>query len=252
MPRAPSPPTPSPLEDDALAPPSLCQRALRALRRRVVGMRNTTLGSIALLAVLRMVACEPVRIEGASMEATLLHGERALVAKYAYGLTPYGMSDSLVRWSTPRPGDVVILRSTTADAAIFVKRVIGIPGDTIEFRGDRPYRNGEALRVGALGPCAVELQHRVDERCERYAEEVSGRRFEITQSSRFRGDDSSAPVRVPKGHIYVLGDHRDESLDSRALGPVPLSRVRGRVERIYRSQRDDGSSRDDRRFQRVE
>lgn len=210
-----------------------------------------TIGSAILLAMfIRIVLFEAFEIEGPSMEPTLLDGDRVIVSKFAYGLTVYFVEDAVATWSTPELGDVVILTSTAADKAVIVKRVVGVPGDVIEFKGDLAYRNGEPLRVREVGPCDAPSQKHPDPSCRIYEERVGDKTFHISQSEHFDGYYESRRVVVPDGHVYVLGDHRDESRDSRAVGPIPARRVKGRVEAIYLSVGTDGV-RTDRIFQSV-
>jgi signal peptidase I len=212
---------------------------------------STVTFAVAIALLIRMVACEPFQIEGPSMEPSLLDGDRVIVSKFAYGLTLYFVEEALVTWSIPELGDVVILTSTAADRAVIVKRVVGLPGDVIEFKGDRAFRNGEPLRVSEVGHCAPGEQKHADPSCRVYEERVGDHSFHISQSAHFDGYYESRRVVVPDGHVYVLGDHRDESRDSRAVGPIPASRVKGRVETIYLSVSGSGRVRTDRIFQSV-
>ena len=217
---------------------------------------RSTLGTVtfavAIALLIRMVACEPFQIEGPSMEPSLLNGDRVIVSKFAYGLTIYFVEEALVTWALPELGDVVILTSTAADKAVIVKRVVGLPGDVIEFKGDSAYRNGEPLRVREVGHCRPAEQRHADPSCRVYEERVGDHTFAISQSAHFDGYYESRRVVVPEGHVYVLGDHRDESRDSRAVGTIPASRVKGRVEAIYLSISDSGSVRTDRVFSSVQ
>lgn len=232
-------PSDAPAQDEAKKPPESLRSTF-----------GTVFFAVAIALLIRMVACEPFQIEGPSMEPTLLDGDRVIVSKFAYGLTVYFVEDAVATWSTPELGDVVILTSTAADKAVIVKRVVGVPGDVIEFKGDLAYRNGEPLRVREVGPCDAQSQKHPDPSCRIYEERVGDKTFHISQSEHFDGYYESRRVVVPDGHVYVLGDHRDESRDSRAVGPIPARRVKGRVEAIYLSVGTDGV-RTDRIFQSV-
>jgi signal peptidase I len=190
-----------------------------------------TIGSAILLAMfIRIVLFEAFEIEGPSMEPTLLNGDRVVVSKFSYGLFLPFMNEAVVSWGKPDAGDVVIVRSPRDNVDI-VKRVIGLPGDTIELRDGVIYRNGTAVPHVSQGPC----RDRPDAGpfgCEWVEEQVGDHTYRIS-----RNLDSirttRAALTVEDGRIYVLGDHRDRSNDSRALGTIPIARVKGQVLSIY-------------------
>ncbi|MBC7171065.1 MAG: signal peptidase I, partial [Polyangiaceae bacterium] len=113
------------------------------------------------------------------------------------------------------------------DGLDLVKRVIGVAGDRIDVRDGRIYRNGTLIREEAVGPCAPESMLEDDPTCEWYEEELDGRRYRTSRSPDFFEYELS--VAVPPGHVFVMGDHRDRSNDSRAFGSIPITRLRGRV-----------------------
>jgi signal peptidase I len=190
-----------------------------------------TIGSAILLAMfIRIVLFEAFEIEGPSMEPTLLNGDRVVVAKFSYGLFLPFMNEAILSWGLPNAGDVVIVRSPRDNVDI-VKRVVGLPGDTIELREGVIYRNGTAIPNAGQGSC----RDRPDSGpfgCEWVEEKIGDHTYRIS-----RNLDSirttRAPITVEPDHIYVLGDHRDRSNDSRALGTIPASRIKGHVLSIY-------------------
>ena len=187
----------------------------------------TLLVSVALAIVVRVGIAQAYEVDGPSMEPTLLTGEKLLVARCAYGLALPGVEETVVSWSLPAVGDVVILASPQDPTEDLVKRVIGLPGDVVEVRNDVIYRNGEALTFA--GPHACE-PNRFGSRyrsCETFTEHNADHRWSVSHSLEW--GQTLQPVRVPEGHIYVLGDHRTRSNDSRSFGPVRASLLRGRV-----------------------
>ncbi len=162
-------------------------------------------------------------VEGPSMEPTLENGERVLVVKYPFGLTLPVAEEAVVTWSAPERGDVVILASPI-DGTDLVKRVIGLPGDEIEVRRNVVYLNGQALATGRTGRC----DELAGEPCE-WREEQHGEHAWRTRFSPGAEPDTELPMIVPEGYVFVMGDHRDRSNDSRYFGAVPVSRLRGRV-----------------------
>jgi signal peptidase I len=202
-----------------------------------------TIGGAVLLAVfIRIVLFEAFEIDGPSMEPTLLNGDRVVVAKMLYGLFLPKTHEAVLTWGEPELGDVVIVHSPFDDVDI-VKRVMGVPGDTVQQREDGFYRNGERVPREELGPCAEDEQ--LDppfsdfEECMVYEETVAGRSFRISDSG--QPERVGPPVTVPPGHIYVRGDHRDRSNDSTNphIGAVPIERVKGRALFIYLSCEDE-------------
>jgi len=204
-------------------------------------------GAILLAFFIRIVLFEAFEIDGPSMEPTLLDGDRVVVAKYMYGLFLPFTNEAILTWGTPTAGDVVIVHSP-ADNIDIVKRVIGTLGDVLEMRDDVVYRNDEPLLVRIAGPCEYPV---VYDECE-WVEEHMGSHHWHTSRSSLSVPDSFERVTVPEGHIFVLGDHRDRSNDSRAprVGMIPVSRVKGRALAIYWSS--GGGIRWDRVFSGVD
>lgn len=194
-----------------------------------------TVGSALLIAILiRILVFELFEIDGPSMEATLLHEDRVVVLKYTYGLWLPTQTHALTTWSHPEPGDVIILNSPMDDQDL-VKRVVGVPGDVIEVRDGIVIRNGVEIPQRDLGPCPEDQQREPVFDCHVYEERLNGHVYRTTRAS--FGRDTLGPVTVPAGHVYVLGDHRDRSNDSREprVGPIPFSRVKGRAVMVLAS-----------------
>ncbi len=208
-----------------------------------------TIGGAVLLALfIRIVLFEAFEIDGPSMEPTLLNGDRVVVAKFLYGLFLPFTNEAVLTWGLPNVGDVVIVRSPFDNIDI-VKRVIGVPGDQLEMRDDVVYRNGDPILRRVVGPCHGD-QMEVQDECE-WVEEGVGDHTWNTSHSTYSVPDTFEPVTVPPGHIFVMGDHRDRSNDSRnpRVGMIPASRVKGRALAIYWS--NEGDIRWDRIFDSV-
>lgn len=187
-------------------------------------------GAVILALVIRTCLLEAFEIEGPSMEPTLLNGDRVLVAKFPFGLFLPLTDHAVATWGSPVPGDVVIVKSPF-DGVDIVKRVIGVGGDHIEVRGGIVYRNGDPLPIEDRGECMTGTGS-ANPRCRWTRSVVAGHPF-LTSASRV--PDEGAPTDVPPGYIYVLGDHRDASNDSRnpGVGAIPINRVKGRAMSIY-------------------
>lgn len=199
-----------------------------------------TIGGAVLLAIfIRIVLFEAFEIEGPSMEPTLLNGDRVVVAKFMYGLFLPFTTEAVATWGEPEPGDVVIVKSPADDIDI-VKRVVGIAGDTIEIRQDVIHRNGTAIPTERVGECedygdrdALDVNA-----CEWVRETLEGTSY-LTSHSIDTAPSNHPPVTIPEGHVYIMGDHRDRSNDSRFFGYVPIDRVKGEALVIYWSSDHD-------------
>jgi signal peptidase I len=173
--------------------------------------------ALVLGALLRGVALQASKIPSASMLPTLQIGDYVLVQPLRYGLRlPWG--GWLLRWASPQPGDVVVFSHPREPSQDFVKRVVAVGGERVEIRDKRLLVDGVPRDI----PGAVFIEGR-----------------EGVPMHEVR--DNFGPVWVPPGHVFVLGDNRDQSVDSRFWGFVSVDDVRGKANRIYWSMdADDG------------
>ncbi|MCS6891688.1 MAG: signal peptidase I [Rhodovarius sp.] len=204
----------------------------------------------ALIAIgIRTVAFEPFNIPSGSMIPTLLVGDYLFVSKYSYGYSRHSLpfSPNLFRgriWGAlPARGDVAVFKLPRDPRQDYIKRIIGLPGDRIQVIRGVLHINGEAVRRDPLGPYVVEGDGpRITVRLFR---EVlpGGRSYRIIEQTDEGPLDDTPEFVVPPGHVFAMGDNRDNSLDSRvasAVGPIPLENLVGRAEFIFFSI--DGSA----------
>lgn len=158
-----------------------------------------------------------------SMKPTILEGDRIFINKIAYDLKfPFTLW-RLAQWKDPEWGDVVVLRSPE-DGKRLVKRVVGLPGDLIEIRGNHLFRNGEPAVYRVLPPDDV-ADLDMEPAPALYTERVDGREHPIMILG--NGLHPPQPFHVPDGKFFVMGDNRNNSRDSRYFGPVDRSAILG-------------------------
>jgi len=216
-----------PRDDDRTIPEPMRPAQPPSHVERLWDLAKTLVVSLSLAVAVRVGIAQAYEVDGPSMEPTLLTGEKLFVARCAYGLALPWLSDALVSWALPEVGSVVILASPQDPREDLVKRVIGLPGDLIEVRDDIVYRNGNQLPLEGPHACPPSRFRSRYATCETYTESSEAHHWSITRSLEW--GQSLPPVRVPRDHIYVLGDHRTRSNDSRAFGPVRASLLRGKV-----------------------
>jgi signal peptidase I len=208
-------------------PPPVAPSSPRSATRENLG---TFVVALAAALSIRTGVAQAYEVDGPSMEPTVFQGERVVALRCAYGLSLPFVTDAVVMWSSPAVGDVVIIESPAEDRADLVKRVVGVEGDVIAIEDGVVMRNGEPFESVVEGRCDPDREIERSADCLLTREEDdAGARSWLTSRSEPSVLESMAPVEVPAGHVFVMGDHRDRSNDSRRLGPIPVTRVRGRV-----------------------
>lgn len=164
-----------------------------------------------------------------SMKPSIIEGDRIVVNKLAYDLKLPFAGWQVMDWGSPRAGDVIVFWAPDTGIRL-VKRVVGVPGDRIEMRANVLYVNDRALDYGPLDP-AVSLQVQEYER--RTAKFGSERLGLVTHPVMLTPGklsmDSFGPVTVKTGTVFVMGDNRDNSKDSRYFGAVPRKLILGKA-----------------------
>jgi len=208
--------------------------------------------AILTVLLIRSVLAEPFRIPSGSMVPTLAIGDHILVTKYSYGLRWPITRVPLTELKAPDRGDVVVFifpessegtLSHWVDVPFppfntldYVKRVVGLPGETIEVRDNVVYIDGvHQERVH------IEKYDFVDDRCRsiptrEFEEDLDGVKHAVLNATRYglrMGD--YGPTTVPDNHVFVMGDNRDHSADSRVWGMVPFRNIKGKARRIWLS-----------------
>jgi len=181
---------------------------------------------LVLMAIFRSALADWNVVPTGSMKPTIVEGDRILVNKLAYDLKIPLTHISLHRFADPMRGDIVVFDSRAA-ATRLVKRVIGLPGDTVQMRDNRLTINGIAARYSG-----IEYEPDATFAIESYLN--MSHRIELAPAgaSRF---STFGPVTVPRDHYPVLGDNRDNSADSRYYGFIPRDEIVGNAKTIVLS-----------------
>jgi signal peptidase I len=192
--------------------------------------------------VIRTFMFEPFFIPSGSMVPTLLVGDYVFVAKYEYGYTHFSFpfspdffSGRIPNWA-PKRGDVVVFRLPRDTTVDYVKRVIGLPGDTIQVTGGQLIINGTQVPRAEAGNYTDDSDGTPVE-SGRYMESLPGGKTHVILKQTDAGFMNNTPVyTVPPGDLFMMGDNRDDSLDSRVLddvGYVPIENVLGPAKIIF-------------------
>lgn len=188
-----------------------------------------------ILAVLlfRTFLLEPFRIPSGSMMPTLLVGDFILVNKFSYGLRLPVLNTRILATGEPRRGDVFVFRYPKDPGQDYIKRVVGLPGDTIEYRNKTLFVNGVQVAETPLGAYTGPTEPgRSNAGVELKGENLDGVEHQILETSGVWVGHEGRWI-VPAGHYFAMGDNRDNSADSRFWGFVPEQNLVGKAFMIW-------------------
>jgi signal peptidase I len=198
----------------------------------------------------RTFAFEPFNIPSGSMIPTLLIGDYLFVSKFSYGYSRYSIAwnaplfDGRIGGPPPQRGDVAVFKLPSDPSVDYIKRVIGLPGDTVQMIGGRLHINGQQVKrervEDYVSRDALGRQIKTAQYVETLPEGVT---HKILEESDHGSLDDTPVYKVPDGHYFMMGDNRDNSLDSRVsgmVGFVPVENFVGRAQFLFFSL-DEGA-----------
>lgn len=203
---------------------------------------KTALWAILIALVIRSVFFEPFHIPSGSMKPTLLEGDYLFVNKPAYGYSrfsfPFGIApiEGRVWAKEPQRGDVIVFALPTQTGISYIKRLVGLPGETVQVKRGRLYINGKIV------PREYVNMEKISEggapfTVTEYLETLPGGTmhsiYEVSDNEML---DDTPLFTVPEGHYFMMGDNRDHSQDSRVserVGPVPFENIVGRADIVF-------------------
>lgn len=211
---------------------------------------KTVTFAIILALIIRTFFFEPFNIPSGSMKPTLQVGDYLFVNKPAYGYSKYSFPMAMAPiegrvWEKkPQRGDVIVFKLPSNTSIDYIKRIIGMPGDTIQMINGRLHLNGEKIEREVL-PLARIFEGGDYVTLHQYNEYLPGG---VVHRIYEEGDhyplDNTPVFTVPKDHYFVMGDNRDNSQDSRVqslVGFVPLENIVGRADFLFFSVEEDAS-----------
>lgn len=196
--------------------------------------------AVALVFASTTAIAQPFYVPSGSMEPTLQIGDEIVATKFSYGYgryaVPFGTGpETRIMAATPKRGDIVVFKPLSDPEHHWVKRVIGLPGDRIQMRAGRLWINDRQLPIRADGTGVVENSYGVHQEVPRFIETLpNGVEHPIFKWRQTPYDDTEV-FTVPKDHLFLMGDNRDDSFDSRVpladggIGFVPMDNLVGRA-----------------------
>ena len=191
---------------------------------------------------LRSFLVEPFKIPSGSMIPTLLVGDLILVNKFTYGLRLPVLNTKITEGTSPKRGDVMVFRYPPKPSLDYIKRVVGLPGDTVHYINKRLTVNGQAVVTAGIPDFFDESVMRY---FKQYEETLGDKKHRVLNdderpafvpgADNFPGRDAclysveGVRCKVPEGHYFMMGDNRDNSLDSRYWGFVPEKNIVGKA-----------------------
>jgi len=211
---------------------------------------KTFLIAILIALILRSIAFEPFSIPSGSMKPTLLEGDYLFVSKYSYGYSKHSFpmssrysffnSSNRLFGKYPDRGDVVVFKFTQNTKIDYIKRIIGLPGDKIQIKDGILFINEKEIKREHKGVWRANDRYNISHTYDIYEESLNKDFiYNVIDASPNGMLDNTGIYVVPKGHLFAMGDNRDQSSDSRILnklGYIPYENLVGKAQIIFYSR----------------
>lgn len=204
---------------------------------------KTALIAVVIALIIRSIFFEPFNIPSGSMKPTLLVGDYLFVNKPAYGYSrfsfPFGIApiDDRIWPKEPQRGDVIVFALPTNTSIDYIKRIVGLPGETIQVRRGRLYINGQLIPRDYVDKVEITADNGQIATTVEYTETLPGGvKHNIYEDTDDGPLDNTDIYTVPQNHYFMMGDNRDNSQDSRVadhVGPVPFENIVGRADFLF-------------------
>lgn len=202
---------------------------------------SVVIQALLLAVVIRTLLFQPFSIPSGSMRPTLLEGDYLFVTKWAYGYSRHSLPfspnifEGRVWAADPERGDVAVFKFPPDPTLDYIKRVVGLPGDTIQMKGGELFINGEAVQREKIGTIedvdVTEVDRPVDVYRETLPNGISYTTLDLREGTL---GDETREFTVPDNHFFAMGDNRDNSSDSRfSVGFVPMENLVGRANIVF-------------------
>ena len=204
---------------------------------------KTIFYAVIIAIIFRSLLFEPYNIPSGSMLPNLLIGDYLFVSKFSYGYSrfsfPFGvvpLPENRVFAAEPERGDVIVFKLPSNTSINYIKRVIGLPGDRLQMKDGKLFLNGHLVNQYNDGKFKLVHNNQYEQFLDKYKEKLdNGRSYSILNMNDFQPLDNTKEFIVPDSHYFMMGDNRDNSLDSRANGGwfVPFENLVGKGNFIF-------------------
>ena len=211
------------------------------MKMKIIENMKTLFYALIIALLIRSFLFQPFYIPSSSMEPNLLIGDRLFVSKYSYGYSRHSLPfspkilNNRIFKKIPKRGDVVVFKTPRDNRTHYVKTLVGLPGDVVQVKKGIVYINDEETKRYKIDPeYYIENKYVIDKD---YVEIFSNGQKHIVRELQDNGSaDNTIKFTVPNDHFFMMGDNRDNSTDSRALGYVgfiPFNNLVGKAEMIF-------------------
>ena len=200
---------------------------------------KTIIGALIIAVIIRSFIFQPFYIPSSSMEPTLLIGDRIFVSKYTYGFSKHsfpfspGIFDKRIFYKIPKQGDLVVFKTPVDNRTDYIKRLIGLPGDEIQFIEGDIFINDKKIIRKKINTNNLVRCGKFSFQVNTYEEALPNGTKHIAVYNKSGTLQNTKKFKVPENHFFLLGDNRDCSKDSRYLGNVSFINLVGKARIIF-------------------